>query len=552
MPDYEKFSKNSSINSLIEKILDELCPFLEEQAEEISQLTSIGKALGSRKDISELLEIILTIARRFTKADGGTLYLVDNKNQNLNFHVIHNATLKLKKTGRAINLPGVSLYNKDNTPNLSNVSSYVFHTGQIVNIDNVYETKKFQFQGTRKFDAALHYKSQSMIVIPMRNHENDIIGILQLINSIDPFSGKTVSFTSNDQEKASALASHASVLLTQQNLILEMKELFEAFIKAIAVSIDEKSKHTSGHIQRVTELCLMIGKAINKDTTIYKNTSLDPDQMDELRIAALMHDTGKITTPDHIINKSSRLELFHDRIELIKTRWDLFKTNQKLAAAQKKLALLDQTQSKKQFARIDARCSEKIHELEKEFDTLSRINSTKGRLDKALIDQLKKIYEKSDLINNRKESYLNDDEFENLSVLKGTLAQQEREIINSHAGLSQKILSKLPWPKKLANIPSIAGAHHEKLDGSGYPLHLKKENLNLQARILAIADIFEALSAQDRPYKKPKTLNQTIKVLEQMGQNKLLDSDIIKIFFKSETHLEYAKTYMSPWQMDIR
>lgn len=154
MPDYEKFSKNSSINSLIEKILDELCPFLEKQAEEISQLTSIGKALGSRKDISELLEIILTIARRFTKADGGTLYLVDNKNQNLNFHVIHNATLKLKKTGKAINLPGVLLYNKDNTPNLSNASSYVFHTGQIVNIDDVYKTKKFQFQGTRKFESS--------------------------------------------------------------------------------------------------------------------------------------------------------------------------------------------------------------------------------------------------------------------------------------------------------------------------------------------------------------------------------------------------------------
>ena len=551
MSDNGKFSENSSINSLIEKILDELCPFLEEQADEISQLTSIGKALGARKDISELLEMILAIARRFTKADGGTLYLVDNKNQTLDFHVIINSTLKLKKAGRAINLPGVSLYNKDNTPNFSNVSSYVFHTGEIVNIDDVYKTKKFQFQGTKKFDAALHYKSQSMIVIPMRNHENNIIGILQLINSIDPFSGETVSFTTNDQEKASALASHASVLLTQQNLILEMKELFEAFIKTIAVSIDEKSKHTSGHIQRVTELCMMIGRSINEDTTIYKDTSLDPDQMDELRIAALMHDTGKITTPDHIINKSSRLELFHDRIELIQTRWDLFKTNQRLAAAQKKLALLDQTKKQKQLARIDDRCSEKINELEKEFDTLSYINSTKESLDKTLIEQLKKIYKKSDIINDRKEYYLSDDEFENLSVCKGTLTQQERDIINSHAGLSQKILSKLPWPKKLADIPSIAGAHHEKLDGSGYPLHLKEENLNIQARILAIADIFEALSAQNRPYKEPRTLNQTIKVLEQMGQDRLLDSDIIKIFFKSKTHLEYANAYMSPWQIDI-
>jgi HD-GYP domain-containing protein (c-di-GMP phosphodiesterase class II) len=551
MTDYGKFSDNYSINTLIENVLDELCPFLEEQANAISQLTSIGKALGAGKDIDVLLELILAIARRFSKADGGTLYLVDNNNHNLNFHVIHNETLGLKKTGEEINLPSVALYNDDGTPNFFNVSSYVFHTGKIINIDDVYKTKKFQFKGARKFDKALHYKSQSMIVIPMRNHENNIIGILQLINSIDPFSHKTVPFSKNDQEKAAGLANLTSVILTQQNLILEMRELFEAFIKAIAVSIDEKSKHTSGHIQRVTQLCLMIGKSINQDNTIFKNISLDSDQMDELRIAALMHDTGKITTPDHIINKSSRLEIVHDRIELIKTRWDLFKTNQKLVAAQKKLALLDQTQKEKAFAQIDDKCDESINELEEEFITLSNINFNRDSLDKNIIGDLEKIYQKSDIIDGRREQYLSDEEFENLSVYRGTLTQKERDIINSHAGLSHKILSKLPWPKKLSNIPVIAGSHHEKLDGSGYPLQLKKENLNIQARILAIADIFEALSAQDRPYKTPKTLSHTIKILEQMGENKLLDNDIIKSFFKSEIHLEYAKKYLSPWQIDI-
>ena len=551
MPNYEKFSENKSINSLIEKILDELCPFLEEQANTISQLTSIGMALGSGKDINILLDMILTIARRFSKADGGTLYLVDNKNKNLDFHVIHNDTLKIQNAGKAINLPSVSLFNKDNTPNLSNVSSYVFHTGKIVNLNDVYKTDKFQFQGMKEFDKALHYQSQSMVVIPMRNHENNIIGILQLINSIDPFAKKTVPFSRTDQEKASALANLTSVLLTQQNLILEMKELFEAFIKAIAVSIDEKSKHTSGHIQRVTELCMMIGREINHDNTIYKNTSIDPDQMDELRIAALMHDTGKITTPEHIISKSSRLETIHDRIELIKTRWDLFIANQQLTAAQTKLALLDQTQKEKSFSKIDTDCNERINKLEKEFDILSYINSAKENLDKNLIEQLEKIYKKSNSINGQKRCYLSDDEYNNLSVFKGNLTQKERNIINGHVDLSQKILNKLPWPKHLANIPSIAGAHHEKLDGSGYPLHLKEKDLNIQARILAIADIFEALSAQDRPYKNPKTLSQTINVLEQMGKNKLLDNDIITIFFKSDTHLQYAKKYLAPWQIDI-
>lgn len=545
-----KFSENSRINLVIENILDELCPFLEEQAKEISELTAIGKALGTGRDISVLLEMILSIARRFSKADGGTLYLVNHKHQKLDFHVIHNESLDIKKQGNAIDLPGVPLYNNDHTPNLSNVSSYVFHTGEIVNIDDVYKVKQFQFDGTKRFDEALHYRSQSMVVIPMRNHEDDIIGILQLINSKDMSSKKTIPFSRDAQEKAAALASQASVILTQQTLILEMKELFEAFIKAIAVSIDEKSKHTGGHIQRVTELSMMIAQKINQDNTIFNVTCLSEDQMDELRIAALMHDTGKITTPDHIISKSSRLETVFDRIDLLKTRWELFKTNQKLAAAQKKLALFDQAAKLKEIAQIDAIYNEKCHLLEKEINTLSVINSSKDTLDQHLIDQLETINEKSCDLTGL--PYLTENEFENLCVIKGTLTLKERDIINSHAYLTEKILNKLPWPKKLANIPSIAGAHHEKLDGSGYPLHLNKEKINIQARILAIADIFEALSAQDRPYKQPMTLSHTITVLEQMAENNLIDKDIVKLFFQSGIHLEYAKKHLSQWQIDLQ
>jgi HD-GYP domain-containing protein (c-di-GMP phosphodiesterase class II) len=543
-----KFSENSRINIVIENILDELCPFLEEQAREISELTAIGKALGTGKDIRALLKMILSIARRFSKADGGTLYLVDPPKKKLNFHVFHNDSLNIDGGIEDIDLPGVPLYLEDNRPNLSNVSSYVFHTGEIVNLEDVYKTNQFQFNGTRKFDEALHYRSKSMVVIPMRNHEDDIIGVLQLINSKDPSSRKIIPFSKDVQEKAAALASQASVILTQQKLIIEMKELFEAFIKAIAISIDEKSKHTGGHIQRVTELCILIAGKINENQAL-SHIHLSDDQMDELRIAALMHDTGKITTPDHIISKSTRLETVFDRIELIRMRWELFKANQKLAATQKKLSLLDQMDKQDEMSRIDATCNRKIGILEAEMMTLSHINSTREALDPRFIDDLERINEKSCEISNL--PYLTEDEFENLCVVKGTLTSREREIINSHARLTEKILNKLPWPKNLSRIPSIAGAHHEKLDGSGYPLHLDRENINTQARILAIADIFEALCAKDRPYKKPMTLSETVTVLRQMSENQLIDNDIVKLFIDSGCPLEYAKRHLAPDQIDL-
>ncbi|WP_300458463.1 HD domain-containing phosphohydrolase [Desulfobacula sp.] len=551
MADNKKFSKNPRINIVIENFIDELSLHLQEQAREISELTAIGKAIGTGKNINNLLEMILTIARRFTKADGGTLYLVDQTSQNLDFNVIHNESLNIKKGGSAIDLPSVPLYDDNHAPNLSNVSSYVFHTGEIVNIKNVYTTKKFDFEGTKKFDAALHYKSQSMIVIPMRNHEDEIIGILQLINAKDLPSNSIIPFSSEDQEKAVALASQASVILTQQTLILEMKALFEAFINAIAVLIDEKSKHTGGHIQRVTELSMMIAQKINQDPTVFKKFCLSPDQMDELRIAALMHDTGKISTPDHIIDKSSRLETVHDKIELIETRWELFKTQQKLMAAQTKLALFDQTEKQMELARIDTIYNEKIQVLETEFETLSFINASKKRLEEEHFDALAAINKKSCHVSGKDVPYLTENEFENLCILEGTLTAAERDIINNHADLTEKMLNQLPWPKKLAHIPSIAGAHHEKLDGSGYPLHLTKENLTIQARILAIADIFEALSAPDRPYKSPMTLSQAEAILQRMGEQGMLDKDIITLFFRSGTHLEYAQKHLSDFQMDL-
>ncbi len=545
------YSENPKINILIESILDELCPFLEEQAREISDLTAIGKALGTGQDISTLLEMILSIARRFTQADGGTLYLVDKQNRFLHFHVIFNESLGISRSGSDIDFPPVPLYLTDGSTNLANVSSHVFHTGKIVNIKDVYDTGQFEFAGTRKFDRSLNYRSKSMVVIPMTNHEDEIIGILQLINALDLKTRTPRPFSTDAQEKAAALASQASVILTQQTLILEMKELFEAFIKAIAVSIDEKSKHTGGHIQRVTELSMMISEKINQDRDFFKDVVLSVDQINELRIAALMHDTGKITTPDHIMNKSSRLETVFDRIELIRTRWELFRTSLKLAAAEEKLARAQDPDFRDKAEQIDLRCEKEIRLLDRELDILEQINQCKTRLTQTHIDGFRQIRDKAAEITGSSVPYLTEEEKECLSITNGTLTESEREVINSHADLTERILNKLPWPKKMAKIPAIAGAHHEKLDGSGYPLKLDKSSLNLQARILAISDIFEALSAQDRPYKNPMPLSRTKVILEQMGKDGLLDREIIDLFFRDGVHIAYAGKHLSPDQIDL-
>lgn len=544
------FSENPRINTLIENILDELCPFLEEQATEISELTAIGKALGTGEDITVLLEMILSIARRFTKADGGTLYLVNDDEKTLQFNVIHNHTLNIHQSGDAIALPDVPLYSKDDSPNLANVSSYAFHTGEIINIKDVYKARRFEFDGTRNFDAALGYRSKSMLVIPMKNHQNDIIGILQLINATDFLSGQTIAFGPDAQEKAAALASQASVILTQQMLIQEMKDLFEAFIRAIAVSIDAKSKHTGGHIQRVTQLSLMIAQQINEDTENFDGITLTPDQIDELRIASLMHDTGKITTPDHIIGKSARLETVHNRIDLIRTRWEMFKTHAKLSATQAKLDLAGQNPDKGQIEKIDIQCKKAIEALDTEFNKLQQINSQKGNLSSEQLSFLSELKDKTVLCQGEHIPCLQSDEYENLCVERGTLTEKERNIINDHAYLTEKILKKLPWPKNLSNIPFIAGAHHEKLDGSGYPLKLTGKDLNIQARILAVADIFEALSAQDRPYKEPMALSLIEKILTGMATKGTIDKDIIQLFFKRNLHKRYAREHLTQTQLD--
>jgi len=285
----------------------------------VKNLTKIGVALSGEKNIERLLEMILDEALKFTNADGGTLYIMSDDESELFFAIIKNESLGVRMggTGGKITWPAVKLKKEDGSPNYSNVSAYVAISGETVNIADVYDAHGFNFEGPKKYDQDNGYRSQSMLVVPMRNHENDIIAVLHLLNAQDQVTGIVVSFSLEFQEMTLSLASQAAVALTNNRLISDLENLLESFIKTIATAIDEKSPYTGGHVRRVAQLTMTIANKINeKKQGPFASVIFSEDQMRELRMAAWLHDVGKITTPEHVVDKSTKLEKVHDRLRM--------------------------------------------------------------------------------------------------------------------------------------------------------------------------------------------------------------------------------------------
>lgn len=526
---------------------------IKEQAKNISDLTNIAKAMSSEHDLLQILEMILNQARQYTRADGGTLYLLTEDRRQLAFHVLHNETLNSFLGGtsqKKITLPNVALH-KNGQPNHSNVSAFVALTNQTVNIPDVYQAKGFNFEGTKEFDALMQYRSQSMLVVPMCDHEDQMIGVLQLINARNS-AGGVIPFRPEVVDLTEALASQAAVMMTQKQLIDDLKALFESFIKAIATAIEEKSKYTGGHIERVAELTMQIADRINQTATgPFADIYLDPYEMDEIRIAAWLHDTGKITTAEQVVDKAMKLECVFDRIEHIRTRWQTIALAIRLEAEKAKVALGTNPTDRQRSKEIEAKCDQELAELAESLTFIDEINRGGEFMSDDKLERLNQIARTTYEVDGKKINYLTDNELENLSIRKGTLTENERKIMENHATMTMKILENLPWPTKLASVTKIAGAHHEKLDGTGYPLRLKENEISLQSRIMAVSDVFEALSAPDRPYKKPMTLSQALKILGFMVKDKHLDKNIVDLFLQSDLVTEYANRHLKKDQLDI-
>ncbi len=503
----------------------------------IKRLTEIGLALSAEKNINRLMEMILSEARAFTNADGGTLYIMSDDESKLIFTIIQNDSINVRMGGTQgrITWPPVKMKNDDGYPNHSNVSSHAAITGEAVNIDDVYSAKGFNFSGTKKFDRENRYRSKSMMVVPMRNHENEIIGVLQLINALDPKTGEVISFSPESQEMTLSLASQAAVALTNNQLIHDLESLLESFIKTIAAAIDEKSPYTGGHIRRVAQLTMAIAHKINEvKSGPFADTGFSADQLKELRMAAWLHDMGKITTPEHVIDKAKKLQTVYDRFNEIKARMEIIKKDYLIKTG---AAVKNRVQRK-----ADVKSTQKeIKKFDEEIRFLEKTNTGTVYIDNRDIARIKKIAKRKWKLNGRIKPLLTKDEISNLSVPFGTLNKKEKKIITNHAAVTKKMLSQIPFPKKMRRIAEYASAHHEKMDGTGYPTGLKGNDITLQSRIIALADIFEAITAKDRPYKKGKSVPEVLRIMKGMVKDNYIDADLFELFVKEKIYRNYSR-----------
>ena len=505
----------------------------------LEQLNAIGASLSAERDIHRLLETILTAAKTITRADGGTLYrLTDDKT--LRFEIVRTSSLKYYlggTTGNPVPFYPIQLY-KDGKPNHGMVAAYSALTGKTVNIADAYSAEGFDFSGTRAFDQKTGYRSKSFLSVPMRNYEREIIGVLQLINAHDPQTGEIVPFSASDQRLAESLASQAAVALTNRMLINQLEQLFESFINLINNAIDEKSPYTGGHCQRVPQLTMMLAEAVN-DTTEgpLKDFHMTDKDRYELKIAGLLHDCGKVTTPVHIVDKATKLETIFDRVHLVDTRFEVLKRDAEIEALK---GGLDERDLRR-----------RLRQLEEDRKFLHACNVGTERMREEDMERVRRIakYRWRDM-QGHEVSFLTDDEVRNLTIRSGTLTEEERKVINHHIVATIRMLEALPWPSHLVNVPEYAGGHHERMDGKGYPKGLKREQMSVQARCMGIADIFEALTAKDRPYKQGKTLSESLEILGKFKENGHIDPDLFDIFVRQKVYQRYAEMFLDPDQVD--
>ena len=518
-------------------------------AQRLDQLTELSVELGSGHDVDSLLERILMVAKNMTAADGGTLYRPSEDRRHLAFYMIVNDSLGVRQGGASaekINFPGVPLFDEQGEKNLKSVAAYSANLRQSVNIEDVYQADGFNFSGMVQFDQNNNYHSQSFLTVPMNDHEGELVGVLQLINAKDPDNGGIRAFSPTDQRFIEALAAQAGVAITNQRLIVQLEVLLESLVNLINIGIDEKSPYTGRHCQFVPELTMMLAEAVhNTETGPLAGFRMTDADRKELWLAGLLHDCGKITTPVHVVDKATKLETIYDRIHTIDTRFEVLLRDAEIAALKRKL------EAGSDHAAIDAELAAQLATLRAERDFLRFANV--GGEGMAAEDQ-----ERVREIGKRRwvgpdgaeRNFLDDAEVQNLTIKFGTLTDAERKEINNHISVSIRMLEALPWPKHLKNVPEYAGGHHERMDGKGYPRGLTKDQMSVQARLMAIADIFEALTARDRPYKKGKLLSESLRILGNFSLNGHIDPDLFDIFIRSKIYLQFAEKNMDERQID--
>ena len=530
-------------------------PTLSEVLQRLEELNAIGVALSQERDIERLLERILLAAKAITHADGGTLYRMADDGQTLRFVILRTDSLGMAMGGsasEAVRFPDLPLHDADGNANDSLVAAYAALHVQTVNIADAYAAQTFDFSGTRQFDARTGYRTRSVLAIPLKQANGNVLGVLQLINAQPLGDGTVQSFSQADQSLAESLASQAAIALSNRLLMAQQEALFESFINLINLAIDEKSPYTGGHCQRVPELTMMLVEAAARQTDGPLATfTMDERDRYELRIASLLHDCGKITTPVHVVDKATKLQTLYDRIGLIDTRFEVLKRDTEIEALRSQLDLRPCGNAHAEV-KVRESCDEKLAQLDAARAFVRSMNEGRESTPEADIQRMRDIACNYQWRNPEglPVDFLDTDELENLTVKSGTLTAKERSVINHHIVATIRMLEQLPWPSHLRRVPEFAGGHHERMDGKGYPRGLTREHMSIPARAMGIADIFEALTASDRPYKLGMKLSQAMTILRKFRDNGHIDPDLYDVFVRERLYQRYAEQFLDPWQID--
>ena len=509
----------------------------------LKKLIDIGRSLSREKNINFLLEKILIEARKISNSDGGTLYLM-TEDHKLSFEILHNESMGIFLGGTHGDVPEtfypVKMY-VDGKPNVHSVSAVCALEGKTINIKDAYSDKDYDFSGPKGFDKKHNYHSKSFLNVPLTNHKDKVIGVLQLLNST--VDGEIAAYSDDIVELVECLASQASIALTNQMLIKEQKDLFKSFIQLVSEALEEKDEVTGGHCTRVPVLTMMIAEAINKDKSgAYKDFRFSDDEMEELYVAGWLHDFGKVATPEHIMNKSTKLECLFDKIELLNLKFEILKRDKKIEHYK--------NLSDDKDHHIDDDFELEIMKIDNDIKFLRECNIGGEYMSDDMKKKVSDIAKQKINLNGIDVNLLDEYEENNLKIERGTLSKNDIKVMREHVSLSYELLDKLPYPSHLTNVPFYAGCHHEKIDGSGYPNGYSGDKLPLQARVIAIADVFEGLTAPDRPYKKGYKLSKAMDILSYMVKDNEIDRDLFELFINEKVYLKYAEDNVDLSQHD--
>ncbi|MEO6856787.1 MAG: HD domain-containing phosphohydrolase [Rhodoferax sp.] len=522
----------------------------------LDQLNTIGAALSKERNTNSLLEGILIAAKNITQADGGTLYRMTEDGSALRFEIMRTNSLNLflgGTTGNPIDFAPLQLINAEGGFNDTMVATFAAIHDRTVNIADAYVEAGFDFSGTKAFDARTGYRSQSFLAVPMKNFDGEVIGVLQLINALEPGLGRVVTFSEADQRLVESLASQAAIALSNRQLVNQLETLFESFVQLINTAIDDKSPYARDRFNRVPALTMMLASAV--DTTTdgpYASFQMNERDRYELRIAGMLHDYGKIATPVHVTDKATKLQTLFDRIELISTRFEVLKRDAEIATLRQQLALRACTDPAAE-AVAEQRGQETHTRIDADRAFLREVNQAQTVMTDAQLSKIRDIGTRRYWRNpdGMQVPFLSSDELENLSIPDGTLTEQEREIVNQHMVATQAMLEQVPWPKHLKNVPEYASTGRGPLDGTGLPKGLNLHQMSLQARMLALADVFEALTSADRPYRPRMKLSKALEIMVRFSKSGHIDPDLFDVFMRKGVYRHFAEKYLRPEQIDL-